>query len=146
MACLDLIIAGVKVAPRQSYELTQSYEPIEAGRITQRMQSGMLRTFTVWQKLRTTISGTGEIPTSLSQIDWTQDVIIDCIAPRATQGGASPTAVRATQGTITVYDAAGAAMSVTTYYPRLTCRSAGPRETGNVRSHAYGWELVAEEI
>ena len=62
--------------------LTQTYETI-GGATTQRMLNGTAIKQVNWQKLKTTLQGTGGLPLGIADLDFTMPITISCAVARA---------------------------------------------------------------
>lgn len=171
MSSRVLVIGGIEIPIRASHQLSQNYTPIQAVSRA-RMMNGSLTQQSAWRgKLLTEISGDGLVPSGLQLIDWSQPVIIKCIAERAVTSSSNvipvhanrrsdygvrgralvgtklvdtPVSVTGDVATLTVVSDATAYQAY--YWPEITCYSDGPEETRGARTADYGWSLIAEEI
>lgn len=168
---MSLILAGVAIPLHASLQLRQVYEPI-GGSSVLRMQSGKGLKQTHWRKLRTTLQGQGWIPPGLAGIDYSQPMIMSCIAPRAVTRGSTvidipadrrgdtgyepagwaqvgdawvstPLVMNGDQATLTAVS--GADLYMVMYYPQITVLTDGPQEDDTIDTAAYSWSLAAEE-
>lgn len=74
---------GTVIVPIHSaYELTQTYEPL-GGYATIRMLNGAALKQQNWEKIGTTLSGQGLIPSGLEGLDYSVEQLMKCAAPRA---------------------------------------------------------------
>ncbi|WP_430009978.1 hypothetical protein [Methylophaga lonarensis] len=171
MSSRKLIIGGIEILMPASFTLRQIYEPQQAvSRV--RMMDGSLTQQTAWRdKLVTEISGDGIAPAGFQLIDWSQPVVIKCIAERAVSSASNVIAVhpsrRADYGVqgralvgnrfvntpvsmdgdeATLTPVANAIGYQAYYWPELICYADPPRETRGARNADYGWSLTAEEI
>jgi hypothetical protein len=154
--------------------LTQSYEPI-GGQSVFRALSGLGINQMTWQKTRIVTSGSGWMPPALETLDYSQSMVLACVAPlalylppaettatlpvkrRADQGaepwavalyphGASHPAALALSGNIaTVTPEADAIGYQVFYYPQFEVIALRPRQSGDPNSAIFGWELICEE-
>lgn len=166
-----LIVGGIEVPLKASHVLSQSYEPVQAVS-RPRMGDGSLMQQTAWAgKLLTSISGDGLIPPGLQSIDYSQAVVIKCVAERVVTSASNviavPTGRRADYGvegralvgsvwqstpaavvgdTATLTIAASATAYQAIYWPELICFCDPPTDNRAVRSSGYSWSLIGEEI
>lgn len=77
-----LKIGSIDLPLVSGLDIEQTYEPI-GGETVLRTLGGAGIKQTTWQKLRTTISGSGWIPAGLASLDTTAQQVIGCIVPRA---------------------------------------------------------------
>lgn len=167
----SLIIGGIEIPIRASHVLSQSYTPIQATS-RPRMADGTLKQQTSWgNKLETEISADGVMPAGLQSLDYSQSIIIKCVAERAISSGSNvitvPVARRADYGVegraivgntlvktpvvmagdvATLTTVAGATLYQAIYWPELVCFCDPQSETRGVRSADYGWTFKGEEI
>ena len=74
---------GTVIVPVQSaYELSQTYEPL-GGFTTIRMLNGAALKQQNWERIATTIQGSGVIPSGLEGLDYSVSQLMKCAAPRA---------------------------------------------------------------
>lgn len=84
MAKRNLIIGGITVPLHAVLEgIQQTYDPLQA-RSRGRLADGSLQQRTTWSgKVATSIRGRGVIPAGLQGLDYTQPLVISCVAHRA---------------------------------------------------------------
>lgn len=168
---MSLILGGVEIVLDAVGTLQQSYQPI-GGSSLLRMQSGKGIKQTHWQKLSTTIQGDGWLPPGLMDLDYSQPLLLSCIAPRSVVGigtalplpaarrsdaGYTPqglalvgrqwvaTAVSMSGDTANLTPVSGASRYQALYYPELTVYADEPQEEMDVTGAAHRWSLTAEE-
>jgi hypothetical protein len=145
-----LKIGSIDIPLLAALDIEQTYDPI-GGETVLRTIGGTGIKQTTWQKLRTSISGSGWIPAGLASLDTTAQQVIGCIVPRAvpcvfaTRQATLPAARRSDSGHIpwglaimadnavvvttaslagnvaTVASVAGAVAYQALYLPSLTC-------------------------
>lgn len=166
-----LVIGGIEIPIRASQGLTQSYTPVQAvNRL--RMGDGSLKQQSSWSgKLITSIEADGIMPSGIQSLDYSQSIIIKCIAERAiykatnvitvpstrradygVEGKAlvgdkwQSTAVSMSTDTATLTTVVGATQYQAIYWPELICFCDPPEENRDARKSIYGWSLVGEQI
>lgn len=173
---IDLIIGGIPIPLLSSISLSQEYENL-AATMQYRMGDGSLELQTAWagnHKLRTTISGRGQIPLGLSGLNLPQTgMTISCIkrrgitsltntillpAARRTDAGAEPIGLALMDNrwqrvnvTIdgdqaTLDQVASAKQYQIEYYPEFAAFVRAPIERKDARGSTYSWTINAEEI
>ena len=173
---IDLIIGGIPVPLLTSIRLAQEYESLSAT-TEYRMGDGTLDIQTAWggnHKLRTTITGSGQLPLGLSALNLPQKgVIVSCIKPRAitslsreialpiarrTDAGSEPfgralmnerwqkVGVQVVGDLATLDEVTDAKQYQVHYYPEITAFVRAPLERKDGRGNAYSWSISAEEI
>lgn len=166
-----LVIGGIEVPLRASYDLTQTYDPVPA-RSRNRMMNGSLKQQTSFKGLlETTISGTGDLPAGLNELDFDAQVTIKCIAERthtsvsnvisvpsnrrsdygvegrALVGGVwQSTAVSMSVDTATLTVVPGATHYQAVWWPELVCYVDEPSETRDARKSRHAWSIKAYQI
>lgn len=74
---------GTVIVPIHSaFELSQTYEPL-GGFVTIRMLNGAALKQQNWEKIGTSVQGTGTIPSGLEGLDYSVSQLMKCAAPRA---------------------------------------------------------------
>lgn len=170
----SLLIGALTIPDLAALDLQQTYEPI-GGESTLRTIAGTGIKQMTWQKLRTTIQGGGWLPPGLGSLDYSQQLAVACIVPRAIACDGSrqatlPAARRADVGytpwglaimpdgssQVSPASLAGNVATVTAvtnaiayqalYHPLLTCWVNRPSETGTRGDATYAWQLTAEEV
>lgn len=165
------MIGGIEIPIRSSHSLVQNYDPVQSvARL--RMSGGNLVQQTAWSgKLSTQISADGVIPAGIQSLDYSQSIIIKCVAERTVasvsnvitvpserradygvEGRAlldgvwqsTPVVMSVDEATLTVV--VGATQYQAIYWPELVCFCDPPSETRNARTNDYGWSLTGEEI
>ena len=155
----------------EALKFSQTYEPF-GGASTHRMMNGAAVKQTNWQRLRTTLSGSGGIPLGMVDLDYSKPLLLKCAVPRTivrpaagfvlATGMPLPTGRRSDGLYAPKYiqlvggfwvDIKGGTLDVAAtrvaaiYYPQITCFAAPPKE-----SYAWdddtpsSWTLDAEEI
>jgi len=100
-----LKIGSIDIPLLAALEIDQSYEPIGGETVVRTIGGTGIKQMT-WQKLRTTISGSGWIPAGLASLDASAQIVIGCIVPRsvpcvfATRQATLPVARRSDTGHI----------------------------------------------
>lgn len=170
MSMPDLIIGGVTIPRLAGLELTQEYGDV-VSEAWHRMGSGTLEVQENWAKRSTTISGSGWIPAAFGSIDFSADLVIQCIALEAVQGAGNVLTVPAARRTdvapygfalvagrevptplvmagdvATLTAVTGAELYLVKYYPTITCRAKRPRRGASRNNATYTWSLEAEEV
>ena len=166
-----LVIGGIEIPVNASHVLNQSYTPVQATNRL-RMSNGALKQQSSWSnKLSTDISSDGIMPAGLQMLDYSQSIIIKCVAERAVSSTSNvitvPSARRADYGVkgralvgnnwqttavslstdeATLTTVTDATLYQAIYWPELVCFCDPPGETRGVRSADYGWTLTGEEI
>jgi hypothetical protein len=166
-----LIIGGIEVPLKASYGLSQDYEPVQAVN-RPRMMDGSLKQQTAWSgKLKTVISGNGNMPPGIDTLDYSSAITIQCIAEQAVSSVSNlisvPSARRADYGvegralvagvwqstpvslsvdTATLTIVPGATLYQAVYWPELVCYCDPPSQKRNARTSSYSWQIQAEEI
>lgn len=167
----SLIVGGIEIPIRASHVLSQSYTPVQAT-TRLRMANGALKQQTSWSNKSTTeISADGVIPAGLQLLDYSQSIIIKCVAERAVSSASNvitvPSARRSDYGiegramvgnnlvktpvslvgnVATLTAVTDATLYQAIYWPELACFCDPPSESRGVRSMNYGWSLTGEEI
>lgn len=170
---MNLILDGVELPDVAALDLTQGYEPL-GGSTVLRTVNGTAVKLTAWQKLRTSISGSGWTPSGLGAIDFSVPMVISCVAPRAifsagnsvalpaarrTDPGAEPycfailpggtpvsTSVSVVADVATAAPVSGASKYVFHYYPELTVYADPPTEQFSPATGQATWTITAEEV
>lgn len=79
---LEQGVTVVTITIHEAMEFSQDYTPI-SGATVNRMQNGAAVKQTHWEKLATSISCSGVIPTAIAQIDFADQYLMRCGAKRA---------------------------------------------------------------
>ena len=170
MKAHNIIIGGIEVSYDASTALDQTYETI-GGFATLRTLNGTAIKQTNWTKLRTRISGSGNMPAGLDALDYSASLTIQCAAPRTVgsisnvitlpaarrtdhpphgyaivNGRQVRTAVSIATNTATLTTVAGATTYVCAYYPTLTVFANPPQLSFDARGVVAGWTIEAEEV
>lgn len=170
-----LVIDGITIPIHAAYRVTQIYAPVRGGTAMPRARNGALRKHVQWAKLRTTLRGTGNIPTGLEAVDYSASFVLSCIALRGVTGIGTnnvltlPAARRTDTGytprgfafvdglwrpagialvgdVATITTVAGATQYRAAYYPELTVMSQnGLEDSWDVNRSVVTWSLDAEE-
>lgn len=145
MARPPLIIAGREISVIAHLDFDQTWELVDGGRSAMRMASGALHRQLLWERWRTTLSGSGWIPAPLLSIDYSGPFTLESVCPVALQGGdplpAGWSSRAAPWDEVAVIDQDG--RTVRLVYPVLTVVAEPPRLThGN--GNTPGWQLVCE--
>ena len=167
----SLVIGGIEIPIRAAQGLTQNYTPVQAvSRL--RMGDGSLVQQSSWAgKLNTSIDADGIMPAGIHTLDYSQSIIIKCIAERVVASASNvitvPSARRADYGvvgralvgdnwqatavtlatdTATLTVVADAVQYQAIYWPELVCFCDPPAETRNARTNDYGWSLTGEQL
>lgn len=77
-----LKIGSIDLPLLAALDIEQTYEPIGGETVLRTIGGTGIKQMT-WQKLRTTISGSGWIPAGLASLDATAQQVIGCIVPRS---------------------------------------------------------------
>lgn len=168
---MNLIFGGVEIPQTAALDLSQTYEPL-GGSSLLRMSDGSGVKMTRWTKTRTSISGAGWIPPGLDAIDYSAQIVVDCVAPRAvlsattaatipaarrpdvapwafaimSDGRQVPTTCSMVVDAATAGAVSGAVRYVFQYLPRLTVFADPPRSSYDVAAAAASWSIDAEEV
>lgn len=140
----------------------QNYEVIGGASVIRMMQGSALKQ-TNWQKLKTTLSGSGGLPFGFGILDYSKQITISCAVPRslvkATNTFTTPTNARSDTGyepyvlkmvegywlPLTSSGAASAYKQV--YFPELVCFMDPPMESMDPDSNPpIAWSLTGEQI
>ena len=140
-----LIIAGRELSVISWLDFEQRWELVEGGRSATRMASGALHRQSLWERWRTTLSGSGWVPAPLLGIDYEVPFTLASAVPVALNVGDALPAGWSSRPSPwderVVTDAAG--NSVRLVYPVLTVVADPPRLSHGSRN-TPGWELVCE--
>lgn len=145
-----------------SLTFQQGYEPF-GGSSVQRMLDGTGVKQTNWQKLRTTLSGSGGVPMGASDLDYSKPITISCGVPRSitrptnsfptlpshrTDTGFAPYKLKRVEGFWVPEAAPGDATAwMLVYYPILVCLCDPPKEDTTYDAQTpTSWTLTGEEI
>lgn len=172
MSLRTLEIGALKLPLRARDELEQRYEEI-GGRARLRFSDGTGLVQQAWSRLRTTISGQGNVPPGLAMLDTVGTQTMKCIGKRSVAGGTSitlPAARRADAGSeprawaqvgdtgvvetalsiagnlATLTPVAGAELYWVDYWPQLTVICDPVEETRDANGATTRWTLTAEEV
>lgn len=166
-------IGGVKIPVVAGLTLQQTFTPlVSLSRI--RTLSGAAIQHTVWEKLATTISGTGGIPSGLRALDYSQEMTMKAGVPRSVtsnaltitlpakrRGDVNPVAfaVMGTNGTAlkrtavamnvnlaTITAVAGALYYQVFYWPEFLALVGSPEESVDRTEWTFSWSVTAEEV
>lgn len=77
---MSLKIADIVITPHAGFELRQAYDVLQA-RHARRSMDGTLRIQSRWQKLQSSISGSGWVPDGLDGLDTSVILAVACIQP-----------------------------------------------------------------
>ncbi|MCP3849776.1 MAG: hypothetical protein GY694_06000 [Gammaproteobacteria bacterium] len=168
---MNLIIDGIEVTFRSSLELKQTYSPVNNGTLLRMADGTAIKQTPAWGKLRTEITSSGWLPDGLSDVDFNDSVIVDCVANRSITSDSNAIAIPGTPrpdldpwgvalvndkwvdvgssfagGTLTIDVTAGATKYQARWMPRLTLFCNGiETETDNSEA-VYSWTLSGEEV
>lgn len=165
----QLLIGGIPIPPHAGIS-SQRYEPL-GGSTLLRMASGAGKKRTHWNKLKTTISGSGWLPLALQSLDFSSPIQIACIQPRSL---GSPTSrvfalpsnrrtdvapwgwalvghewvevslvLQGDQATLS--EVTGASLYQVNWLPLLTVYMEDPSSEMNLDGATYNWTIDAEE-
>lgn len=156
------------------FDLTQDYEQIGPESLLRTVSGRAIKQMT-YERLRVTTSGSGWIPAGLQSLDRSQKFTVKCIKPRfvpavfSTRQATLPAARRIDSGftpwgyailpdgsaassplslvgnVATVTAVSGAVAYGVGYLPQLIAFVLAPKESGDMTSATYRWEIVAEE-
>lgn len=165
----NIKIDSIEIGFDAANTLNQTYEDL-GGRSLRRKLDGTAHLQTAWSKVRTVITGQGDVPEGLDGLDYTTTHTLYCAAPRSiasasnvitlpatrrsdwaphgyaiVDGRQVRTAVSIATNTATLTTVSGATGYVCAYYPTLTVYLDPPRKTFAGRGPVIGWELTAEE-
>lgn len=169
---MSLLIDDILV-PDEAGGFTQEYQLLSAAS-RYRMGDGSLRETIAWSgKLRTVIRGHGWAPSGIEGIDYGQDVVIKCAAPRVISStsnvitipsarrsdtGHTPTATAIVAGQLvattislvgdvaTLGVVSGASVYRVQYYPQIIARAVLDDQGTDTGAATHSWSLTAEEI
>lgn len=170
----DIFLGSVKIPISGAYELSQSYAPI-GGFMTLRTLNGGAIKQQNWQKISTTITGSGAIPVGLEEVNFKLSLVLKCGASRGVTSssnvmtlppgrrvdvGFEPTGCFSTDNGLTwqttsigiVSDVAtlgtdpGAQLYRVEYFPEITVFADPPEENTDTHGRVFGWSINAEEV
>ena len=172
MSVRKLIIDGITIPTWASLTIKQSYESIQ-GVSRDRTADGTLRQREIWAgKIRTIITGGGNAPSGIQEIDTSGSYTIHCIKPlsinsasnvinipasRRSDAGSHPfgfaiigdemieTAVSMAVNEATLTAVAGADGYQVRWFPVITVMS-DPVQEDLARGSGFGWMIEAEEV
>lgn len=173
MSVRQLIINGISVPVWSTFDLSQTYERIQAAWRPRFLDGGAKQRIAYSGKLRTTIAGSGLIPPGISGLNFDNSYVLSCVAPhsiistiatidipaaRRTDSGSTPygralvgdnwvdTEVSMGGNTATLTTVANATAYQVVYFPEITVFSDPPTEDKPKHGPVYGWSLTAEEV
>ena len=169
---MNFILGGITVHLVAASEFTQGYQRVGGGRARSRRQNGTLKTSQHWTKIATELSGSGNVPFGLSDLDYSQNMTLSCGGPRSitsisniiaipaarrSDAGHTPfgfaifdsyavaTPVSMAANTATLTPVAGALSYTVSYFPELIVAVEEPAESLNRSSGVWSWSISAEE-
>lgn len=167
---VKLEIGDVVIDVPKALSLSQSYEPI-GGVNRMRTGSGRIVTQVYWTRLKTTLSGEGQISPAFWGVDWTSPQVMKCASPLSIESVSEsctlPAARRSDVAVVAyawvdgfpvlvpvtvVVDTASVAPVVGSdrytfeYWPELTVAMSNPQSTHDRSNGKFSWTIVAEEI
>ena len=169
---INFVIGEIRIPLKAGLEFTQTYEPI-GGTSTLRTQSGKAIKQTHFNKLKTVLSGRGWVPAGLDGLDYSQPLLLKCVAPRSISSLNSsitiPTARRSDTGfepigyvlvggeliqtslnlsadIATLDPIPGAISYQVQYYPEIMVFAGPPQIQNNVYGAEFSWTLTCEEV
>lgn len=167
----SLVIGGIEIPIRAAHSLTQNYTPVQSVARLRMANGGLVQQSSWAGKLNTDIEAGGIMPAGIHTLDFSQSILIKCIAERVVFSASNviivPSARRADYGvegkalvggiwqstavtmatnTATVTTVAGATLYQVIYWPELNCFCDPPTENRNARTSDYSWSLTGEEV
>jgi hypothetical protein len=153
---------SVKVTVYEALNYSQGYEVI-GGDSTLRTMNGTAIKQTNWQKIKTSLSGSGGLPLGMSDLNYSLPITIKCGTPRAivrptnsfslvvphrTDQGYAPITLKLVEGFWVPLASSGTGTSfMLLYYPLLTCFFKPPQENFSWDgSSPSSWSLSGDEI
>ena len=169
---MNFILNGIVVNLVAASDFTQSYQRVGGGRARRRTQNGTLKTSQHWTKVATELSGSGNIPFGLSDLDYSQDMTLSCGSPRSItsvsniiaisanrrsdqdhtpygfaifkdRAVSTPASIAANTATLTPVE--GALSYTVSYFPEIVVAVEEPVESLNRASGLFSWSISAEE-
>ena len=170
----DIFIGAVRIPLSAAFELSQTYGPI-GGFILLRTLNGSAIKQQNWQKISTSISGSGAIPVGLDEIDFKLSQVLRCGASKgvtsssnimtlppgrrsdpgfeevgcfSTDNGVTwqPTGISIISDVATLVTDPGAQLYRVEYYPEITVFADPPEESTDSHGRVFGWTINAEEV
>jgi hypothetical protein len=143
-------------------DFNQSYEPFGGSSVIRMMNGSALKQVN-WEKIRTSISGSGGLPFGFSSLDYKRVLTLKCAVPRSivqptnsftlptnrrTDAGYEPVTLKLVEGFWLPVTSVGVASAYKLmYYPEIQCFADPPQESTNPDSNPpTSWSFVAEEI
>lgn len=103
-------LGGVEIPFRAGFSLQQSYRPI-GGYSVLRMLTGTAIKQQHWEKLGTTVSGNGMFPPGLDSLDYSNALVMQCVADREVTKNTPAMEVTQNRRTDSLHDAEGFALT-----------------------------------
>lgn len=172
MTAKTLELGSVVVPLWASMQIRQRFWLL-GGATTLRMMNGAGKQQTHWRRLATTISGAGNIPAGLDELDYRQPLTLKCVAQRSitaagnvitipsarrsdaghlphgfaeSAGGVlTPTPVALAGNVATLTPVVGAARYTVLWFPQFSVFATPPAGDVDTGNASFGWELNAEE-
>lgn len=168
---MSLKIGNIVIPGQAGFDLRQAYEPILA-RTLLRAKSGSGIPQFRWQKIRSTIAGSGWYPTALDALDLSATHAVSCIEPMSVYGAGTAitiphtfrtdsgysvqaaallgddlveTAVSMAGQVATLTPVAGASQYQVIYFPIITGLLT-VNKSGDIDNQLRGWTIEAEEV
>lgn len=170
-----LKIGAMSIPTLAALDIEQTYTPIGGEGIFRSLAGTGVKQMT-WQRQRISTTGGGWLPSGLSTLDTTAQLVLACTTPRsigctfATRQATLPAARRSDAGhtpwgiaimpdgsgvktelslagnIATLTAVAGAVDYQALYLPQFTVWAMRPTEAGTRGDASYRWELVCEEV
>lgn len=173
MTAKTLEVGSVVVPLWASMQIRQRYWLL-GGATTLRMMNGAAKQQTHWRRLATMISGAGNIPAGLDDLDYSQPLILKCVAQRSITAAGNVITIPATRrsdaghvphgfaesasgvltatpvslvgNVATLTTVVGAARYTVLWYPQFNVFATPPVGDVDTGNASFGWELNAEEV
>lgn len=163
-------IGGITIYPPEGHELTQTYQNEEGSEIMRMLQGSGIKQFH-WSKLKTTISGTGFVPTALNDLSFQGSYTLKCAAAKSARdvdvtvelpaarrtdvtscafgvlsdGTHVPTSVNIVTNTATCGSVTNAVEYRVWYYPQVTVFAVYSEDISRDQA-TWSWSLECEEV
>ena len=166
-------LGGISVPYEANYELRQFYQEIEAAEVLRFMDGSSEKQTSFSGPLRTRIEATGDLPHALDGLDYSQQLLMKCAAPRVIGSASNVIALPGKRradalfepygyavlngervdmpvnlaGDIATVDfVAGATHYGVHYFPQITVWATPPESDIALTDGEFGWALEAEEV
>ena len=169
---MNFILGGVIVHLVSAADFTQSFRRVGGGRVRRRTQNGGVKTAEHWNKLSTSITGSGRIPSGLSGLDYNAQMELSSGSPESITSASNVIVIPANRRSDTDHDPYGFAVfsdhviatpvSISgdtatltpianaqgyniAYFPKITVVAEEPVESFNRSQGIFSWSIQAEE-